>query len=260
VLSPLAARKAEKLGYKNIKVFHAGLPAWKKAGHLVVSNTANIENLNKVEASYILLDLRSKSQIEKGHIPKAVAAANGNVDVLKAQFPPFKGATIILYSQDGNLKAANEPFKTLVQWGYNQVSILDGGFAAWQKTGKEIAKGPAAQEIKYVRKLVPGEIEVAAFMALLDKPSKDKIVLDVRGEAEVKEDGALPGTINIPLEALEKRLTELPKDKIVVVHCSTGVRAEMAYNILKKAGLKPEYLKAAVEFDKEKKGQFKITE
>jgi len=260
VLSPLAARKAEKLGYKNIKVFHAGLPAWKKAGNLVVSNTANIENLNKQEASYILLDLRSKAQIEKGHIPKAVAAVDGKVDNLKAQFPSLKAATIILYNQDGKLDAATAAYKAIAQWGYNQVSILDGGFAAWEKTGKEIAKGPAASEIKYVRKLLPGEIEVAEFKTLLDKPSKDKIVLDVRGEAEIKEDGVLPGTINIPLEALEARLAELPKDKTVVVHCSTGVRAEMAYNVLKKAGLKPQYLKANVDFDKEKKDQFKITE
>ena len=46
-MSPLAARKAEKLGYKKIKVFHAGLPAWKKAGNIIVSNIAAIENYNK---------------------------------------------------------------------------------------------------------------------------------------------------------------------------------------------------------------------
>ena len=56
MLSPLAARKAEKLGYKNVKVFHAGIPAWKKAGNLLVSTGANIDKLTKVDASYILVD------------------------------------------------------------------------------------------------------------------------------------------------------------------------------------------------------------
>ena len=49
----LSARKAEKLGYKNVKVFEAGWPAWKKAGHIVVSDIANIKNLNKLEAPYM---------------------------------------------------------------------------------------------------------------------------------------------------------------------------------------------------------------
>ena len=256
----LSARKAEKLGYRNVKVFEAGWPAWKKAGHLVVSDIANIESLNRLGAAYILLDLRPEAQMVNGHIPQAVAAADGKVDHLKTQLPSFKGATIILYNQDGDLNAATEPFKTVTQWGYSQVSILDGGFAAWEKAGKEIAKGPAASEIKYVRKLFDGEIEVAEFKGLLEKPSDDKMVLDVRGEAEIEEEGALPGAVNIPLDALGNRLAELPKDKTLVIHGKTGCRAEMAYNLLKKAGLKTQYLKATTEFDEQKKGRFKITE
>ena len=128
MLSPLSARKAEKLGYKNVKVFHAGIPAWKKAGNIVVSNSANIEHLNKTEAPYILLDLRSKGQIEKGHLPKAVAAADAKVDALKAQFPSYKAAPIILYNQNGNVAKATEAYKTIAGWGYSQVSILQGGF------------------------------------------------------------------------------------------------------------------------------------
>ncbi len=256
----LSARKAEKLGYKNVKVFEAGWPAWKKAAHLVVSEIANIESLNRLGATYILLDLRSEAQMANGHIPRAVAAADGKVDHLKTQLPSFKGATIILYDQDGDLNATTEPFKTIMQWGYNQVSILDGGFAAWERAGMEIARGPAASEIKYVRKLLDGEIEVAEFKGLLEKPSDDKMVLDVRGESELEEEGTLPGAVNIPLETLGSRLAELPKNKTLVIHGKTGCRAEMAYNILKKGGLKTQYLKATTEFDEQKKGQFKFTD
>jgi rhodanese-related sulfurtransferase len=256
----LSARKAEKLGYKNVKVFEAGWPAWKKAGHIAVSDLENIESLNRLEATYIMLDLRPEAQMVNGHIPRAIAATDGKVDHLKAQLPDFKGAAIILYDQDGDLNAATEPYKTITQWGYNQVSVLDGGFRAWEKAGKEIARGPAASEIKYVRKLFDGEIEVAEFKGLLEKPTHDKVVLDVRGEAEIQKEGALGGAVNIPLEALEKRLAELPKDKTLVVHGKTGCRAEMGYNILKKAGLKSQYLKATTEFDEQNKGLFKITE
>lgn len=259
MLSPLAARKAEKLGYKNVKVFHAGIPAWKKAGHLLVSTAANIEKLNKVDASYILLDLRSKDQIEKGHIPKAVAAPDGNVEAMKAQFPTYKKAVIILYNQDGNIDAAKAPAKTIAGWGYKQVTVLGGGFAGWEKAGKKVAKGPAASKIAYVRKLMPGEMDVVDFKALLAKPDKGVVIVDVRTAAEAKE-GSLPNAISIPLEEVEANLAKLPKDKTLILHCSTGVRAEMAYNVLKKAGFKPKYVKAVVKFDKEKKGEYTISD
>lgn len=257
MLSPLAARKAEKLGYKNVKVFHAGMPAWKKAGNLVVSNIANIEYLDKNKVSYILLDLRSKDQIKKGHLPNAVAAAEGKVEALKGQFPKYKKASIILCNQHGSLDAAKDAFKTVTGWGYKQVSILTGGFDAWGKAGKKVAKGPAASEIKYVRKLMPGEVEVAEFKRLTEKPSEKVVVIDVRNSSEFSY-GALPNAINVPLEEVESRLSELSKDKTLVLYCNTGTRAQMAFNILKKAGFKPKYVQTRIVFDKEKKGQYTI--
>ena len=231
-MSPLAARKAEKLGYKNVKVFHAGLPAWKKAGRVVVSNIAGIENYNKNEASYILIDLRPSKLAEQGHIPKAVAMAEGGLDKLKEQFPKHMTAPIILYNQDGAFTSAEEAFKKISSWGYKQVSLLSGGFLAWEKAGKQIAKGPAESKITYVRKLMPGEVDIAAFKELLLKPSRDVTIIDVRVPKEL-EDGVLPGTISIPMDDLDKRLSEIPRDKPIVLHCATGVRSEMAYNILK---------------------------
>jgi rhodanese-related sulfurtransferase len=257
VLSPLSARKAEKLGYKNVKVFHAGMPAWKKSGGLVVSNLANLDKLNKIDASYILLDLRSKDQIEKGHIPKAVAAVDGKVAVLKDQLPKYKKAAIILYNQKGDLQAAKDAYKTLAGLGYKQVSILDGGFAGWEKAGKKVAKGPAATKITYVRKLMPGEMNVADFVTPLKKPEKTVVVVDVRNASEFKA-GSLPNATNTPLEEIESKLAKLPKDKTLVVFCNTGVRAEMAYDLLKKAGLKSKYVKASIKFDKDKKGKYTI--
>lgn len=258
-MSPLAARKAEKLGFKNVKVFHAGLPEWKKAGHVVISNIAGIENYNKTDASYILIDLRPAKIAEQGHIPKAVAVAEGGLDKMKDQFPKHMAAPIILYNQDGALASAEEAFKKVSSWGYKQVSILSGGFAAWEKAGKQIAKGPAESKITYVRKLQPGEIDIAAFEEVVMKPTAGSMILDVRTPKEAA-DGLLPNALNIPMEQLEQRLSEVPKGKTLLVHCSTGVRAEMAYNVLKKAGYDAKYVKAKVEFDPEKKGNYTIEE
>jgi len=259
VLSPLAARKAEKLGYNNVKVYHAGLPAWKKDGHIVVSGVAGLENLNKTEASYILIDLRPADMIQKGHIPSAVSLPSGGIEALESQFPKYKAASIILYNNDGDAKSAERAYKNITSWGYKQVSVLTGGFQAWEKAGQKVAKGAAAAKISYVRKLLPGEIELEAFQTLLKKPPADTLILDVRLPSEVAT-GQIPGTKAIPLDELEQRLSELPKDKKIVVHCATGARAEMAYAVLKKNGIDAKYLRAKVDFDQDSKDKYTISD
>ena len=44
----------------------------------------------------------------------------------------------------------------------------------------------------------------------------DVVLLDVRDPKEIDELGGYEGAINIPLPELEKRLGELPKDKIIL--------------------------------------------
>lgn len=259
MLSPLAARKAEKLGFKNVKVYHAGLPAWKKAGNIVVSNIAGIDELTKLEMPYILLDTRSPDAISKGHIPNAIAVPKEGLESIKAQFPTYKAAPIIIYDETGVDNSTKAAYKAIADWGYTQVSILSGGFQGWQTAGKTVATGPAGSKITFVRKLFPGEIELAAFKVEMGKPSANTIILDVRMPSEVQE-GVLPNTKNIPLDDLEAKLSELPRDKLILVHCGTGARAEMAYNVLKNAGYNTKYLRAKLEFDKDNKASYKFEE
>ena len=54
--------------------------------------------------------------------------------------------------------------------------------------------------------------------------------------------GSFKNTINIPLDELPSRMNELPKDKKIYVHCSTGARADMAYNELVKHGYNVKFL------------------
>lgn len=259
VLSPLAAKKAEKLGYKNIKVFHGGLPEWRKAGNIVVSNIAGILDYQKQEQPLVLIDLRPRDLIKQGHIPGAVATPVGGLAAMESQFPKYKAAPIILYGQQSDAASLNEAYKTVTGWGYKQVTILDGGFDAWVKSGQKVVKGEAASEIAYIRKLRPGEVDIEVFKSLVNKPSPDVLILDVRLSSEAAA-GAFPHSKNIPLDELEQRLNELPKDKKIVVHCATGARAEMAYNILNKAGINARYVKANIEFDPDKKGAYTISD
>jgi rhodanese-related sulfurtransferase len=70
------------------------------------------------------------------------------------------------------------------------------------------------------------------------------VVLDVRDESERKR-GAIPGSIHIPLNELRNRLSELPRDREIVVHCAVGLRSYYAARILMQNGFKVRNLSGA---------------
>jgi rhodanese-related sulfurtransferase len=69
----------------------------------------------------------------------------------------------------------------------------------------------------------------------LDKYHSGAFILDVRTSAEWTQ-GHIPGSILIPLDQLSGRLSEVPRDRDVVVVCQTGVRSAQGLQILQQAG------------------------
>ena len=61
-------------------------------------------------------------------------------------------------------------------------------------------------------------------------------LLDVRRPEELEEHGAIEGYVNIPIDELEARLSEIPKDRKVVVYCMRGGRASRGAELLVKNG------------------------
>ena len=63
------------------------------------------------------------------------------------------------------------------------------------------------------------------------------VVVDVRSPEE-HASGARPGSLNIPLGALEGRVKELDASKPVIVCCASGTRSALAAGILARHGFK----------------------
>ncbi|MEU9512359.1 rhodanese-like domain-containing protein [Micromonospora sp. NPDC048169] len=70
--------------------------------------------------------------------------------------------------------------------------------------------------------------------AALDRPDAP-VVLDVRNAGE-REQGAVDGSLHIPLAELTRRLDEVPAGRPVVVHCAGGYRSSVAASLLRDAG------------------------
>lgn len=70
----------------------------------------------------------------------------------------------------------------------------------------------------------------------LDKLSKDEIFLiDVRTTGEF-EFAYIEGAINIPVDDLRLRLSEIPKNKKIILYCAVGLRGYLASRILHQHG------------------------
>ena len=61
---------------------------------------------------------------------------------------------------------------------------------------------------------------------------------------------------NIPVAELIHRVKEIPQDRELVLHCKSGVRAEMAHNLLKDTRIKSRFLNQTIKFKKD--GSHKI--
>lgn len=61
------------------------------------------------------------------------------------------------------------------------------------------------------------------------------LLVDVR-TADEFTGGHIKGARNVPVQEMERKLRELPKDKPVILYCRSGSRSGMALQILQAAG------------------------
>lgn len=238
-----------------MKVFHDGMPAWKKAGKLTIECVPCLLDRIKLDIPTIVVDLRSPGDAKKEHIPGAVSIPMTEVSAAYERFPRDKKAPIVLYSHD--TKSAIQAFEVISIWGgFQNITILQGGFPEWKNLGGRTESGDMPTKIVYEPKPRPGEISVEEFKRIAETKPANELILDVR-DTEEAESGMLIGAKNIPTQDIQKRLAEIPKDKEIIVHCTTGVRAELAYHTLKDAGYKTRFLNAIVKIDPN--GRYEIT-
>lgn len=78
-------------------------------------------------------------------------------------------------------------------------------------------------------------ITPAAYQSEFAETGAEHLLLDVRTPEEFAE-GHIAGAVNIPLDSLSSRLSEVPTDEPVVVYCRSGNRSAQAVEILQDAG------------------------
>lgn len=202
-----------------------------------------------------VIDVREAKEItDNGYIEGAVTiplrSLLDNLDKLPAQDQP-----IIVYCGVGHRGGmATEVLQLL---GYKNVRSISGGFNAWKAAGLPVAtekiaepevSGAAEAEfdsalfdtLREFMAAIPDGFYAAAPTSVLKRLGEEPkpVLIDVRGEQELKDTGYIEGQTNIALRTLLDDPTKLPtdKDQPIIVYCAIGHRGAMAMITLRLLG------------------------
>ena len=127
--------------------------------------------------------------------------------------------------------------------GKNRIHRLSGLDVSdlWVRL-RELAESHLADLQLAMTRLVaePGRLTPQSARSLLDKVrAGDVVLLDVRPEAEFRA-AHIPGARSVPLDELQARLRELPRDKDIVAYCRGPfcLMSDTAVALLKRHGLR----------------------
>lgn len=98
------------------------------------------------------------------------------------------------------------------------------------------AKDPVNLAGMAAQNVLAGDVRLAQWNEVSDL-NGHAMLLDVRRSDE-RARGQIPGAIHIPLDELRARLSELPRDREIVVHCQSGQRSYFASRILEQNGFR----------------------
>lgn len=101
------------------------------------------------------------------------------------------------------------------------------------------AKDPVNMAGFIAENILEGDVRVVHWQAIENAGDK-AMILDIRTREEY-ESGHIDNAVNIPLDELRDRLSEVPKDKLIYVYCAVGLRGYTASRILMQRGYESVY-------------------
>ncbi|MDP9050071.1 MAG: MBL fold metallo-hydrolase [Acidobacteriota bacterium] len=177
------------------------------------------EVLRLGDAGAQLLDVREAGEFAKGHLAGSINIGLGGQYATWAGTLLDRVKPIVIVAEPGR---EQEAALRLGRIGFDHVrGYLDGGMAA-------LAARPDL--------VWPTERVSAAMVEEELEGGDPPLVLDIRNPAEWKA-GHIPGSVNIPLNHLQARMAEVPRERRIAVHCAGGYRSSIAASILHQHGI-----------------------
>jgi len=174
----------------------------------------------KMKTGALVLDVRSSQEFAAGHIPGSI-----NIGLDGGPFAVWVGSLIedlntpiLIVTPEGRER---ETIIRLARVGYeNCLGYLEGGIISWKNAGEKLADIHQIDAAEFVKRYNVEDINV----------------IDVRKPTEY-ESSHLGKAKNIPLDFIQKHLSEFSNNEKYYIHCAGGYRSMIACSILKKNGI-----------------------
>jgi rhodanese-related sulfurtransferase/predicted metal-dependent enzyme (double-stranded beta helix superfamily) len=186
-----------------------------------------------------ILDVREEGVFSRRHLLFASSLPLSRLELRIDALVPRRSTRIVLCDGDDGL--AQRAAARLMNLGYRNLAILDGGVEAWGQAGFEVFSGTYVPS-KAFGEFVEHEeetprMEAAEIKALVDQ-GRDVVILDSRPLDEFRK-MSIPGGIDCPGAELVHRAFGLVRspDALVVVNCAGRTRSIIGAQSLINAGM-----------------------
>lgn len=183
-------------------------------------DVATLNKLRGEDRPVFLLDTRTPGTFSRGFIPESIfIGPEDNAADTAAALVPVHAEVVLISDKD----RIEDDLSALKRAGFTCISVLSGGFEAWEAAGEETDM----------------LINVEADELMMDLPfDENLVVMDVREEAEF-EKGHLESAENLPLAKLTDpgSMAMIEESDNIYIHSGTGYRSVVAASMLKRQGI-----------------------
>ena len=166
-----------------------------------------------------ILDVRDAAEYAKGHLAGSINIGLGGQYATWAGTVLDRAKPIVIVAEPGREK---EAALRLGRIGFDHVTgYMQGGMEALADRA----------DLVWPTKRVSAP-EVAEELASVGPP----LLLDVRAPREWAAKH-VDGSVNVPLNHLQERIGEIPRERSIAVHCAGGYRSSIAASILQQYGI-----------------------
>ena len=156
-------------------------------------------------------------------LPQAVSIPLDELDARITELP--KNKTIITFDSGEDCQSCARAAQVLLMSGYTDVKQLDGGVTDWAEAGYPIATG---KDIT-IKNISASELNDKITI------NDNIVIIDVREEKEYQA-GHIEDARYIPFVGIAKHLSDIPKDKQIIIYDQSDNRSRVAVKQLIKEG------------------------
>ena len=172
------------------------------------------------DAGAQILDVRDAAEYAKGHLAGSINIGLGGQYATWAGTVLDRAKPIVIIAEPGR---EQEAALRLGRIGFDHVKGYSG---RWHGSARRQTRPGVADRTQSAPRWWPRNWRAPT----------PPLVLDIRNPREWTT-RHIDGSVNIPLNHLQERIAEIPRDRRIAVHCAGGYRSSIAASILHQHGI-----------------------